>query len=88
MKLTRVIPAHTKVIEFYAVKRDFSTFGEAWRNGRSRRSNPLDKCEWCHAPFKDGDMIALGFSNHRKNMVLCQTCANFTRPATKEARDA
>lgn len=75
MKLTRNIQAHEKSVEFYAIKADFSHYTEGWRLARAKMRNPLDKCGWCGNPFTDGDVIALGFSHTKKNMVLCQKCA-------------
>jgi len=84
MELSRTIPSRKEVVVFYAIKKDFSTFGEAWRNGRAGAHNPLDKCDWCHMPFKDGDLIALAFCKNSRNKVLCQLCA----ARTGEKREA
>ena len=75
MRLSRVVPAHTKTVEFYAIKADFAKYTEGWRRVRSTMRNKLDRCGWCGIPFEDGDTIALGFCNHEKNKVLCQACA-------------
>ncbi len=76
MQLSKTIPSRREVVEFYAIKADFSHYTEGWRLARARLRDPLDKCGWCKEPFKDGDMIALGFRTGHKNMVLCQTCAS------------
>lgn len=75
MKLSWLIPEHTKSVEFYAIKADFSHYTKGWRVVRQDMRNKLDSCGWCHEPFKDGDAIALGFRNGARNMVLCQRCA-------------
>jgi len=75
MELSRMIPSRKETIVFYAIKKDFSTFGPAWRDVRKNLHDPLDKCDWCHTPFKDGDLIALGFCKKSRNKILCQSCA-------------
>ena len=80
MKLSRVVPTHTKSVEFYAIKKDFSHYTESWRLSRSKVRKPLDKCDWCQSPFKEGDTIALGFRHGAGNMVLCHTCADSAAP--------
>lgn len=86
MRLSKMIPSRREVVEFDAIKTDFSHYTEGWRLARSRAKDPLDKCGWCKEPFKDGDTIALGFRVGHKNMVLCQTCA--TLGASGEGRKA
>lgn len=71
MKLTRQIPARRETVEFYALKKDFSNYGEAWRKHR-----PDMKCGWCATPFKEGDTVALGFRHKHVNMLLCQICVD------------
>ena len=74
MKLTKMIPARRKTIEFEWLKKDFCTFGEDWRRARKAMKDSLDKCFWCKSDFKDGDIIALGGCKIG-NKVLCQKCA-------------
>jgi hypothetical protein len=75
VNLTRIVPSHTKTVEFYAITTDFSHYTEGWRLARAKMRDPLDKCGWCGKPFAEGDVISLGFSHTKKNMVLCQQCA-------------
>ena len=75
MKLTKNIPARTKVVYFDHVKRGFATMCSEWRRVRGKLRNPLDKCWWCKKPINDGEPIALAMRGGKKNVVLCDGCA-------------
>jgi hypothetical protein len=76
MQLSKTIPSRQVVIEFYAIKKDFSTYCDGWIRVREGMHNPLDTCEWCSKQFEKGDKIALGFRTGHANMILCQACAS------------
>lgn len=75
MKLSRLVPAHTKTECFDWIKSDFMVMSRRYREVRGKCCRPMDACFWCKHPFADGDMMALAGRPKASNVMLCQRCA-------------
>ena len=80
MELTKIIPKHKKTIHFEWCKRDFMLMSPQYRMVRARCSTPMDTCGWCGHKFSDGEMMALAAPEKKRNMVICQKCAEEMTP--------
>jgi len=74
MKLSKVIPAHTKTVEFNWCKKDWLIMSPIYRTARIGM-NLMDSCFWCGYSFNDGDLMAIAQPKKGLNKVLCQDCA-------------
>ena len=75
LKLSRVVPAYVKTVEFIWCKKDWLEMSQQFRAIRKKSMNPMDTCFWCHHKFADGEMMALASPKKGRNKPLCQTCA-------------
>ena len=75
MELTKIVLEHKKTIRFEWCKRDFMLMSPEYRLVRTRCRTPMDACGWCKYKFSDGEMMALAAPEKKRNMVLCQKCA-------------
>ena len=76
LKLSKRVPARTKVLTALWCRRDFMEMSQQFRDIRSRARNPMDTCFWCRHKFKDGEMMALACFEGKGNKTLCQSCAD------------
>lgn len=76
MKLSRVIPKHTKTVHFNWCQKDWIEMSEKFRKIRSRMRNKLDTCFWCGHNFKDGEKMSIAQPERGANKVLCNGCAD------------
>ena len=76
MKLSKRISARTKTIKFEWCKKDFTVMDSGYRAIRGKMQNLMDTCFWCKHKFEDGETIALAYIKGKRNVVLCQICAN------------
>ena len=82
MKLSRVIPAHTKTVHFTWVDKEYTRYTEKFRQIRARCGSPLDTCFWCKHKFEDGEMMGVAARPKAGNVMLCQGCATEARKDT------
>jgi len=75
MKLSRLVPAHTKTEGFCWIKSDFMVMDQRYREVRGKCRRPMDACFWCKHKFADGEMMALAGRPKAVNVILCQRCA-------------
>lgn len=76
LKLSRLVPAHTKTIAAFWCKRDFMSMCQQYRDVRARCASPMDSCYWCGHKIADGEMMALACFETIGNKILCQPCAD------------
>jgi len=75
MKLTKTIPARKLTVNFIWWKKDYSVYGELWRNARKDMKKKFDKCFWCNKDFIDGQSICIACVEGSGNKTICPVCA-------------
>jgi len=75
MKLSKIIPARRKTVEFLWCKKDFYEMGQGFRDARKMLKRKIASCWWCNRKFIDGEMMALACAKNEGNKILCQECA-------------
>ena len=75
MKLSKVIPAHTKTYRAKWCNLDFMKMSKKYRDVRPGSSVYRNSCYWCKRPHEDGEMMALACFVRVGNRTLCQKCA-------------
>ena len=89
MKLTKIIPAHRRTVNFNWCKRDFMPMTPGYRQMRSGSRAPMDKCDWCNHAFVDNELMGLAQPTKGRNWILCQDCCEellaSKEPANAEA---
>ena len=75
MKLTKIIPEHTKTITAEWLRRNFTVMTPNYRKIRQNSAYQGFRCYWCKTKFQDGDQIALACISKKGNKVFCDSCA-------------
>ena len=73
MKLTKIIAAHKKTVEFTLCK-EFMLFS-VFDKGRKRIKKKMVDCFWCGYAFRDEDMVYIAVAVKGGNKILCEKCA-------------
>ena len=85
MKLTKIIPARRKTVEFNWAVKYFMQATERYlsiRNGpKGRRKATMISCDWCKRKFEINEWFALaqtknGQEGPNRNWALCHDCAD------------
>lgn len=76
LKLTKIIPKHTKTVKFLWCHKNWLQMSDNYRKIRAEMKNPMDHCYWCKHEFLNGDWMALACPEKGSNKVLCEICAD------------
>lgn len=81
LRLSRLVPAHTRAVRFHWIKADFMVMSQQYRRIREKCRSPMDTCKWCGHKHVDGEMMALAGPEKGANWILCQRCATEAQAA-------
>ena len=82
-RLSRRVPARTKVEIFTWIRRSFMEMSQRYRDIR-KNMKPMDSCFWCRHKFEDGETMNIAGRPKGRNAVLCDECADMASMNTKE----